>query len=63
MGDLCSKELCARDAVQDAVDLPKFVSEHDKELSKHPLMDYGIAADVQETPLPQLASLRAAHDT
>lgn len=46
-------------ALQEAVELPRYVVEHDGDLAKQPLLDYGIAADAAETPLPHLAGLRA----
>ncbi|GAB4817849.1 hypothetical protein N2152v2_004895 [Parachlorella kessleri] len=44
--------------LQDAVELPKFVTDHEQELSRQPLQDYGVAADFEETPVPHLSGLR-----
>lgn len=52
---------CARlPPLQAVLALPDFVAEHEQDLARQPLMDYGIAADSDETPLPHLSGLKAA---
>lgn len=40
------------------LELPNFVLEHEQDLAKHPWMDYGLAADSQETPLPHISTIK-----